>query len=913
LEPSKTPDPLKPGDPAPDAAAPSPAPEAAAAPAAPEPTPAPAPAGADGAPAPAADAPAAGADAPAPPPLTPMAWVRNNGLLLTIIAAFIVLIVWNVGLGGLFNAFLVALGVGLVIFIHELGHFLAAKWCDVHVLTFSIGFGPAIPGCSFQRGETTYKVAVLPLGGYVHMVGEGSEADEGEDYPRSFKNKSVGQRMLIISAGVIMNVILGAVCFVIVYSHGKESRTADVGHVDAGSPAWEEGIPVGWRIARVGGIDNPTFEDLQYVVALSAHGDEVEFVFEDPNDPSRHERRVLKPRRDANSRTPLVGLSNAPRLKLPKKTEYLDRVVYPHSPAAAARAVDLHPGDVALEATDPRNPDRLTPLTPQKDDKGPLAALCRRMLDLVGKPFRVKVARAGGGEETIDVPPGGFEFEDAIVGCSADPHNLLLVEDLPPKKSDPASHEEPGCDPFEWRRRMNRLAGLPAVVRVQRKGGATVDLLVPPAFHVDFGLVMKMGQVAAVRKESPAFLAGVKQGDVLTGVKMTHRFSRWLSRDAERVWSGTFDPMRLPDEMAAEAKKYPGLPKMVTLTVLRADEAEHKDRPFELPPVRWDDQKGGSDEEPSSMASPLSVAQLGVAYYVMTTVAADPKPGAPAERALHEVPAGSEPDKAGVQLERKDGPAGVGALAVLNLRRDPLRAEDVIEQIRFRTLGKNGAEDWGEWFELNSTRGANAKVYDEWPFVFFQALQDRGAQPVQMRVNRGGKLLDGAFLLTPEVDPTWPRAERGLILDSGKRVIRGDNLMQSMGLGLRDTWRQIVNVYLSARNLLTNRISSKNLGGPIMIAQQAFYIVGNDYFAFLWFLGFLSINLAVINFLPIPILDGGHMVFLIYEGIRRKPASERVREIATYVGLALLALLMLYVFSLDLDRAFNGGRLFGNR
>ena len=90
----------------------------------------------------------------------------------------------------------VVLGLGFVIFIHELGHFLAAKWCDVHVQTFSIGFGPALPGCSFQRGETTYKIAVLPLGGYVNMVGEGAEADEDEDYPRSFKNKTVGQRML---------------------------------------------------------------------------------------------------------------------------------------------------------------------------------------------------------------------------------------------------------------------------------------------------------------------------------------------------------------------------------------------------------------------------------------------------------------------------------------------------------------------------------------------------------------------------------------------------------------------------------------------------------------------------------------------------------------------------------------------
>src|SRR5438045_1400968 len=91
-----------------------------------------------------------------------------------------------------------ALGLGLVIFIHELGHFLAAKLCDVHVETFSIGFGPPILGiCAFRRGETYYKIAWFPLGGYVKMLGEGSDDEGAEEDPRSFMNKSVGQRMVI--------------------------------------------------------------------------------------------------------------------------------------------------------------------------------------------------------------------------------------------------------------------------------------------------------------------------------------------------------------------------------------------------------------------------------------------------------------------------------------------------------------------------------------------------------------------------------------------------------------------------------------------------------------------------------------------------------------------------------------------
>jgi regulator of sigma E protease len=80
--------------------------------------------------------------------------------------------------------------------------------------------------------------------------------------------------------------------------------------------------------------------------------------------------------------------------------------------------------------------------------------------------------------------------------------------------------------------------------------------------------------------------------------------------------------------------------------------------------------------------------------------------------------------------------------------------------------------------------------------------------------------------------------------------------------------------------------------------------MAGDLYEFLFFLGMISVNLAVINFMPIPVLDGGHMVFLIYEGIRKKPASEAVRIWATYVGLAMILCLMIFVLYLDISRLF---------
>src|SRR5207253_2267890 len=118
-----------------------------------------------------------------------------NGLTLLLLGVVFVWLYQSLGGEGMWSLVKAALGLGFVVFVHELGHFLVAKWCDVHVETFSIGFGPAIPGCSVQRGETLYKIGLFPLGGYVKMVGEGAENDEEDDDPRSFKNKTVGQRM----------------------------------------------------------------------------------------------------------------------------------------------------------------------------------------------------------------------------------------------------------------------------------------------------------------------------------------------------------------------------------------------------------------------------------------------------------------------------------------------------------------------------------------------------------------------------------------------------------------------------------------------------------------------------------------------------------------------------------------------
>jgi len=103
----------------------------------------------------------------------------------------------------------VALGIGLVIFVHESGHFIAARLCRVRVDVFSLGFGPRIFG--WKRRGTQYQLALVPLGGYVKMAGEEPSDSGRAPAPDELPSKSVGQRFFIYSGGVLMNVAFGLV------------------------------------------------------------------------------------------------------------------------------------------------------------------------------------------------------------------------------------------------------------------------------------------------------------------------------------------------------------------------------------------------------------------------------------------------------------------------------------------------------------------------------------------------------------------------------------------------------------------------------------------------------------------------------------------------------------------------------
>ncbi|MDT8070435.1 MAG: RIP metalloprotease RseP [Terriglobia bacterium] len=171
----------------------------------------------------------------------------------------------------LYDVVSVVIVLGIMIVVHELGHFMAAKMFGVRVETFSIGFGKRLLG--FKRGETDYRISALPLGGYVKMSGENPMESRTGD-PGEFMSHPRWQRFIIAVAGPFMNILLAVVLLTAVFMvHDEQpvylNQPAVIGWVLENSPAEKAGLEPGDRIARYNNMENPTWEDVISKVMLS--------------------------------------------------------------------------------------------------------------------------------------------------------------------------------------------------------------------------------------------------------------------------------------------------------------------------------------------------------------------------------------------------------------------------------------------------------------------------------------------------------------------------------------------------------------------------------------------------------------------------------------------------------------------
>jgi len=417
--------------------------------------------------------------------------------------------------------------------------------------------------------------------------------------------------------------------------------------------------------------------------------------------------------------------------------------------------------------------------------------------------------------------------------------------------------------------------------------------------------------VTSVRDGSPGEKAGIQvrevnkkekvEGDIINELEVANPdgkgITRWVVTRSKQVPANVtekdLDPVRLPYELEQWAKdnQWPADKKSsrkVKLTVLRKV-GHQAAAPVKLE-APWEDGWELSNAIPLEWSSPMAIPGLGIAYRVENTIEAV-KDGSPATR-------GRRLNDKG---EATDEPF-------------KLQKGDVIKGVRFLRSGVKvvDAPKPGSWADLEKyAKKVDRPEFDHWAYFFDFLQHNADVKEMDLRVERGNEKFEVRLIAEPadgqDGRELWPIDDRGLNLIRGdKRIQIAADPLDALRMGVVRTKRFIVQIYMQLRSIISGRVSVENLGGPILIAQTAYHVADYDLFRFVLFLGMISVNLAVINFLPIPVLDGGHMVFLIYEKLRGKPASEQVRNYATLVGLGLIGCLMVFVFYLDIKRQLPG-------
>ncbi|MBS3809052.1 MAG: RIP metalloprotease RseP, partial [Desulfobacterales bacterium] len=204
---------------------------------------------------------------------------------------------------------------------------------------------------------------------------------------------------------------------------------------------------------------------------------------------------------------------------------------------------------------------------------------------------------------------------------------------------------------------------------------------------------------------------------------------------------------------------------------------------------------------------------------------------------------------------------------------------------------------------------ADGKQIETWPEMADVISESKG-EPIEFTINREGRSLD--LTIEPAMDKVedifGESHERYMIgiTAAGKTKSVPLNPVEAMGESLHRTWMIIKLTVVSVVKLIQGALSVKTLGGPIMIAQIAGEQVQHGAVNLLSFIALVSVNLGILNLLPVPVLDGGHLVFFAIEGAKGSPVSLRAREMAQQVGIFLLLTLMVFVFYNDIMRILSG-------
>lgn len=658
---------------------------------------------------------------------------------------------------------LLVLGFGFVIFWHELGHFLAAKWVGIRVEQFAVGFGQALlswrkglgltvgssgrkyeelaaAGQAANIGETEYRLNWIPLGGYVKMLGQDDlNPNAQQDDPRAYNKKSIGARMFVVSAGVIMNIILAAVGFMIVFRMGFNVQAPVVGSVLSNSPAANatrlDGTPaplqVGDRILMFDGKWQHDFTKITLNVALSSESDVPVYV---RRVDGTEERLLIKPQRMDGDPNGFLMIGVGPPMVLKGLR-----------------------GDAELsEAYSEADSSQLVP------------------------------------DDYLAVRPG--DTITAINGEAVQPEEYWKLD-----------------------RALQAANGQPVKLTVVDSKGNSREESIHPDFMTTFGMQPISFAGMSPRAAIESVMANSSaRGELLPGdVVLSMSF-----KNGDTIVNPTVAKVRSSLEAAGRTSQ------PVTFRVLRG--GEEKTTKELIPNVRID--KG--------------VYGLGVAL---------------SQDDQHPVVAETQPKSAAQD-------AGIPAGATLtSINGEPVR----------------------NWFDVKRLLS-----------------QAKPNEPVTIAADTPAGALQRELRLTEEQisQVAGLSYKHSLALHEFIDARKTTNLLTAAAWGVTETRDFVLQFYLTLHRMFTGTVSYKNMMGPVGIfnAGRHFADKGGDWL--LWFLAMISANLAVVNFLPIPIVDGGLFTFLLVEKIQGRPLSAKTQSIAQFVGLAIILSVFLLVTYQDIAR-----------
>jgi regulator of sigma E protease len=681
-----------------------------------------------------------------------------------------------------FNIVLIAVGFGLLIFFHELGHFMAAKWAGIRTESFAIGFGPPIMcwrkgigfcfGSSDQLirkragrtprqmsdrelaeegyGETEYSIRWLPLGGFVRMLGQ-DDMDPAavSALPRSFNRVSIGKRMIVISAGVIMNVLVAMVCFVIAFSIGVRFEAPIIGDVAVGAPASEAGLQAGDTVLSIDGSPVETFVDIQIAAGMSIPGEQLSI-------------EVLRPE---------------------QSSPVIIQVQPVESPATGMLGIGVMPAS-SLTLLDVKE---LRPLVAAVLDRDGLGA--------------------------SDVAPGWTMTE---LGGSA-------VSNWGEYEARTIAAGDAGLASI-WTRGKDTtsavLQGRPTW-ELLRYPDATTQTVI--GFEEGIGGFVPLVRIN--RLVDGSVNEGVlKEGDVILacGGVLSPRMRGF--REAIAATTGHTLPTRILRD---------GSVLDVEMRVSR-----------------------------SGLVNPVPKAEIFPGYAWDTPLLAMPM------KAVH----GKDGEVRTVASEIPDG---------------------ILPGTRWVSVNGHGVSSWrdvwSQFHEAAAAGQASIEVVLENPAPANDLRHITLPVTIQQR--------DHIAALT------WQPSISAMYFDP-IYVVRssGGNPLAAIAMGARESWKFIELTYLTIDRLVRGSVGVDQLHGPVGIVHIGTKVADRGFTYLIFFLAIISVNLAVLNFLPLPIVDGGMFLFLIYEKIKGRPPSVGFQNAAMMLGLLLIGTAFVVTFFNDIAR-----------